>query len=99
VEHKVVPLARMQALGGIGSLAPQREAADLPGNAAGMVPLIKDPRFIRIIVGGGPGAFIAHLVGGGATPGKKQIQKIELPEKWAQLVKKYKNIVPTYAKY
>src|SRR4030042_1003566 len=63
------------------------------------VALIRDPRFIRIIVAGGPGAFIAHTVGGGATPGMKQTQKIELTANWHKLAKKYKNIVPTYAKY
>jgi hypothetical protein len=61
--------------------------------------LIKDPRVIRIIVGGGPGAFIAHLIGGGATPGKKEIQKIDLPKNWDKLVAKYKNVVPVHAKY
>ena len=71
----------------------------LPNEDMEMIPLIRDYRFIRVIVGGGPGAFIAHLVGGGATPGKKEIQKIELPKNWDTLVAKYKNIVPTYAKY
>ena len=52
-----------------------------------------------MIVGGGPGAFIAQIIGGGATPGKKQTQKIDLPKNWAKLVAKYKNVVPTYAKY
>jgi hypothetical protein len=64
-----------------------------------MVPFIRDPRFIRIIIAGGPGAFIAHLAGGGATPGMKQTQKIEFPKNWDQLVKKFKDVVPTYAKY
>ena len=64
-----------------------------------MVPLIRDPRFIRVIVGGGPGAFVAHLVGGGATPGMKEIQKIEFPKNWDKLVAKYKNMVPAHAKY
>lgn len=60
------------------------------------VPLIRDPRFIRVIVAGGPGAFIAHVVGGGATPGKKQTQRIELPKNWDHLVAKYKSLVPVY---
>ena len=64
-----------------------------------MVAVIRDHRFIKIIVAGGPGAFIAHAVGGGATPGMKQTQKIELPKNWDKLVKKYKDVVPTYAKY
>lgn len=65
----------------------------------GMLQVINDPRFIRIIVAGGPGAFVAHAVGGGATPGMKQTQKIELPGSWNSLVKKYKDMVPVYAKY
>ena len=64
-----------------------------------IVPVIRDPRFIRIIVAGGPGAFVAHAVGGGATPGMKQTQKIELPKNWDNLVKKYKDLIPVYAKY
>ncbi len=68
-------------------------------DSAGMVPLIKDPRIIRVICAGGPGAFCAHLMGGGATPGKKEYQKIELPKNWDKLVAKYKNVVPVYAKY
>jgi hypothetical protein len=72
---------------------------DLPADGSQLVPLIQDPRFIKIVVGGGPGAFIAHLIGGGATPGKKETQKIELPKNWIKLVTKYKSVVPTYAKY
>jgi hypothetical protein len=93
VEHKLVSTARMQAI--LVNTAQQTGK----GSEKEMVPLIQDPRFIRIIVGGGPGAFIAHLSGGGATPGKKEIQKIELPKNWAKLIAKYKNVVPNYAKY
>jgi hypothetical protein len=74
---------------------PQQSSQD----ASKMVPLIKDHRFIRVIVGGGSGAFVAHLIGGGATPGKQEIQKIELPKNWDKLVAKYKNLVPVYVKY
>jgi len=43
--------------------------------------------------------YIRMIVGGGATPGKKEIQKIDLPKNWDRLVAKYKNVVPTHAKY
>jgi len=33
---------------------------------------------------------------GGPDP---MITKVELPKNWAQLVKKYRNVVPNYAKY
>jgi hypothetical protein len=97
VENKLIPAASVRAQAS-GGLAFARVRIDsLPSE--GMVPMIRDPRYIKVIVGGGPGAFIAHLVGGGATPGKKEIQKIELPKNWDKLVAKYKNVVPTYAKY
>jgi hypothetical protein len=99
VEHKLVTVARMRSVAGTGLGIERRETDGLPDNDKAMVPLIKDSRFIRVIVGGGPGAFIAHVIGGGATPGKKQTQKIELPKNWAKLVAKYKNVVPTHAKY
>jgi hypothetical protein len=89
----------MRSVAGTGLGIERRETDGLPDNDKAMVPLIKDSRFIRVIVGGGPGAFIAHVIGGGATPGKKQTQKIELPKNWAKLVAKYKNVVPTHAKY
>jgi len=36
---------------------------------------------------------------GGATPGEKEIQKVDLPENWDKLVAKYKNVVLTFARY
>ncbi len=97
VANKMMPAASLRAQAS-GGLAFARVNVDsLPKE--GEVPVISDPRFIKVIVGGGPGAFIAQLVGGGATPGKKEIQKIDLPKNWDKLVAKYKNVVPTYAKY
>jgi hypothetical protein len=71
----------------------------IPARDSDMIPIIRDTKFIRIIVAGGPGAFIAQVVGGGATPGLKQIQKIELPANWGNLVARYRDIVPVYARY
>jgi hypothetical protein len=98
-ENKVIPMSRVMAAGMGGPRPPGTPPGPMPGKEADMVPLIRDYKVIRIIVGGGPGAFIAHIVGGGATPGRKEIQKIELPKNWDRLVAKYKNVVPTYAKY
>jgi hypothetical protein len=94
-EKRLVPVSQMRyrSKNIIFSSSEEKEAKD------GLVPLIKDPRFIRIIVGGGPGAFIVNIFGGGPTPGKKEIQKIELPKNWDALVAKYKNMVPVHAKY
>ena len=98
VDNRVVSPAKMAELMKMGPLG-MKGVNDIPVNDAGMAPLIDDPRFIRIIVAGGPGAWIAHLAGGGATPGKKEIQKIELPKNWDSLVEKYKDIVPEYERY
>ncbi len=100
VEHKLLPPAQTRPAASATVNIRSPEVSDtLPEGDTALVPLIKDTRYIHLIVGGGPGAFIAQLIGGGATPGKKQTQKIELPKDWSKLVAKYKNVVPTYAKY
>jgi hypothetical protein len=71
----------------------------VPAKEVDSIRRVEDPRFIRIIVAGGPGAFIAYAAGGGATPGMKQTQPIELPANWDRLVAKYQGLVPTYARY
>jgi hypothetical protein len=58
-------------------------------------PTPRDPDPIQIFVFGGFGSWIGFLQGGPSPITKK----VELPKNWAQLVKKYKNIVPTYARY
>ena len=97
-ERKLVPAVQPKNQLGYRGMPGDSKSPSLQDKPE-MVPLIKDYRVIRIIVGGGPGAFVAHLIGGGATPGKKEIQKIDLPKNWEKLVDKYKNIVPVYAKY
>ena len=91
--------ARFNSMPGFGGVRPGMYKGKISARDTDTVAFIRDPRFIRIMVAGGPGAFIAHVVGGGATPGKKQTQKIELPKNWDKLVAKYKNVVPTYARY
>jgi hypothetical protein len=61
--------------------------------------IIRDPRVIRILVAGGSGAFIAHVFGGGPTPGHHEIQKIQLPQNWDKLVAKYKSLEAVHVRY
>lgn len=98
-EYARIPGANFNQMGTIGSMNTGLYKGRISIKDTDMVPVIRDPEFIRIIVAGGPGAFVAHAVGGGATPGMKQTQKIELPKDWDRLVKKYKDLVPVYAKY
>ena len=95
--HKLGPAPRVGPFVGLGPV--QKQIFNGSSDKNVMVPKIDDPRLIKIVVGGGPGAWIAHLTGGGATPGKKEIQKIEFPENWDKLVNKYKDVVPKYGKY
>jgi hypothetical protein len=58
-------------------------------------PSSRDPDPARVFVFGGFGSWMG-FVQGGPPPVTK---KVDLPKNWAQLVKKYKNIVPTYVRY
>jgi len=72
----------------------------IPANPMDSMRMLRDPDQIRIIVAGGPGAFIGMYIGGG--PGGESwgaTKKIELPANWDKLVKKYKDVVPTYVRY
>ena len=54
-----------------------------------------DPDPVQVFVFGGFGSWMGFLQGG-PNP---LIKKVELPKNWAQLVKKYNNILPNYVKY
>jgi hypothetical protein len=60
-----------------------------------LVPNPRDPDPVQIFVYGGFGSWIGFLQGGPPPI----MKKVELPKNWAQLVKKYKNIVPNYLRY
>jgi hypothetical protein len=55
----------------------------------------RDPDPVQVFVFGGFGSWMGFIQGGGPPI----IKKAELPAKWAQLVKKYKSIVPNYVRY
>jgi len=52
------------------------------------------PNPIQIFVVGGMGSWVGLLSGG-----QRVTEKIELPANWDKLVAKYRNVVPTYARY
>jgi hypothetical protein len=55
----------------------------------------RNPEPVQVFVFGGFGSWLGFLQGIDPLITKK----IELPKNWAQLVKKYKNVVPTYLRY
>ncbi len=59
------------------------------------------PDDIMLIVGGGPGAFMALLrsAGGIGLQNTFVSRKIELPAAWDKLVGKYRNMVPLHVRY
>ncbi|MCJ7604735.1 MAG: hypothetical protein MUO19_01705 [Dehalococcoidales bacterium] len=83
----------------IGQANPKLYDGKVSAREGDTVPLIRDERNIRILVAGGPGAFVAHAIGGGPTPGHAEIQEIKLPSNWDTLVKKYGDIAPNYVRY
>jgi len=84
--------------------APREHFARFPGGGDDkadpheLVPIIAlrpgQPNPIQIVVFGGMSPWLGLLSGGQLVT-----EKIELPANWDRLVAKYKNVVPTYARY
>ncbi len=71
----------------------------LPLNPMDSMRILRDPDWIRVLVAGGPGNFLGLFVGAVHEGMDWVTKKVELPANWDKLVEKYKNIVPTYARY
>jgi hypothetical protein len=70
-----------------------------PHNPDDQVPIIvpgtRPPELIQIYVFGGYGSWVGIASGGSDI----NTEKIELPANWDKLVRKYKDLVPTYVRY
>ena len=77
----------------------KRSLETIPPNPMDAVAIVPSPDFIKILVSGGPGAFMGLACGGGLPGAKFVTKKVKLPSDWAKLVAKYKNLVPTYERY
>jgi hypothetical protein len=62
-------------------------------------PAAIDKETLLVLVAGGPGAWTGLLRSVGGIKNEFVTVKIKLPRDWDKLVKKYKNVVPTYARY
>jgi hypothetical protein len=98
VKNAVVPEGYYQRLGLDDSKPFDRGNVVITGSAnksAIFVPNPRDPDPVQVFVFGGFGSWLGFLQGGPSPITKK----VEPHGNWAQLVKKYKNVVPTYARY
>jgi hypothetical protein len=77
-----------------GSFTPERTRPPL--NADDTVPLLRGPQEAKILVAGGAGGLSINLIMGGRNWVTK---KMLLPEKWAELVARFKDMSPAYSKY
>ncbi len=96
VKNAVVPEGYYKRLGLDDSKPFDRGNVTSPGSGPKIFyPTPRDPDPVQIFVFGGFGSWVGFLQGGPSPITKK----MELPKNWAQLVKKYKNVVPTYVRY
>jgi len=63
------------------------------------VAIIPNPDLIKVLVAGGPGAFLGFACGSGMVGADFVTKKVSLPANWSKLVAKYRNLVPAYEKY
>ena len=71
----------------------------VPPNAMDPVAVVPSPDLLRILVAGGPGAFLGLACGTSIGGANFVTKKIELPADWSKLVARYRNLVPAYEKY
>lgn len=76
-----------------------KKLESLPPGPMDPVAIVPSPEHIRVLVGGGPGAFMGLAVGAGLVGAQFVTKKIQLPAAWQKLVAKYKSFVPAYEKY
>jgi hypothetical protein len=76
-----------------------RNPETVPPNAMDAAAIVPSPEHIRVLVLGGPGAFMGLACGGGLPGGQFVTKKVKLPSGWSKLVAKYKSLVPAYERY
>jgi hypothetical protein len=83
--------AHAYKIGGMGEAIPE--------DPNQMTRILKDPKWMRVVVAGGPGDRLGMFVGIW-LPGQDWVtKKIQLPANWNKLVAKYKKVVPSYIHY
>jgi hypothetical protein len=91
-EYARLPAYRTPDYWGVPGLVPRGRP---PLNAEDPVPLLRGPDSLRIVVVGGPGAFMGLAYGSSTWVTKP----VRLPERWDALVAKYRSYVPNHIRY
>jgi hypothetical protein len=94
-ENSHVPAYRLMSFWALqhGGLSGEK----VPMISGDSTPLVRDPNTVRVLVAGGPGAWVG-IHAPGFSP-RSEFIKIQLPKNWEKLLAKYKNLVPTYLRY
>ena len=71
----------------------------VPLNPMDPVAVMPSPERIKVLVAGGPGAFLGMACGSSMGEAGFVTRKIHLPANWSALVAKYRNLVPAYERY
>jgi hypothetical protein len=96
VKNSIVPEGYFERLGLDGSKAFDRGTGSGPGGTRDIFrPDPRDPDPVQVYVYGGFGSWMGFAQGGPPPVTRKAV----LPKDWDKLVKKYRNIVPTYLRY
>lgn len=96
-EYARVPAYRHPDYWG-GSL-PGKMLQHPPLNPEDSMSILWKSEWIRVLVAGGPGAFIGLLMGGSQSTIEWVTKKVKLPANWNTIVAKYKDIEPTKLYY
>jgi hypothetical protein len=83
----------------IGTLPLEGTKGFIPFHDSDTMPLIVGNEQVRIVVSGKYSSHVALAIGPTATWETYLTKKVDLPTNWTQLVKKYKNVIPNYARY
>ena len=71
----------------------------VPSNAMDPVAIVPSPEHLKVLVTGGPGAFLGLVCGSGMVGASFVTKAIRLPANWAKLVAKYRTYLPNYERY
>lgn len=71
----------------------------VPMNPMDSMAIVRDPDHVRIVVAGGPGAFLGIACSASIGDCRFVTRPVSLPRGWDTLVARHRNVVPAYERY